>query len=232
MNRNESGRSTLEILSILAIAILLTIGAFAGYSKAVVRYKANKVINQVATLSDNIRRQFSQEISYEKLSNQTLIEQHSILPNDVTYDTQTQHIYNPFKGLILVTSGQIGYGVSGIKNDKKAFLIKYTGLPHEACATIAAYDWNAEPSSGLIGLRVNGKNTQTDNQSETLTDITGTDGLEFQENSIACTGVAATAGLVTACVGGITGIPLPINQANMACNCDSDNKCSITWKYY
>ena len=233
MDKNETGRSTLEILSILAIAILLTLGAFAGYSKAVVRYKANLVIDQVLALSDNIRRYYAEQTSYAELNNQTLIEKKSVLPNDVVVDTENQQIRNPFNGLISVAAGQIGYSVSGIKNDQKAFLIKYAGLPREACVTLATYDWNAGPSSGLIGLRVSGKQTEkgADNTAE-LADITGADGLEFQENGIACTGAQATAGSVTACVGGITGVPLPMAQANIACNCDSANDCAIVWKYY
>ena len=54
MDKNETGRSTLEILSILAIAILLTLGAFAGYSKAVMRYKANQVIEQANAQAQQI----------------------------------------------------------------------------------------------------------------------------------------------------------------------------------
>lgn len=233
MDKNETGRSTLEILSILAIAILLTLGAFAGYSKAVVRYKANQVIDQVLALSDNIRTHYAEQTSYAELSNQSLIEQKSVLPKDVTVDAEKQQIYNPFSGQIFVAAGQIGYGVSGIKNDQKAFLIKYTGLPREACVTISTYDWNAGPSSGLIGLRVSGKLTEQDSaNTDELTDIIGSDGLEFQENGIACAGAQATAGSVTACVGGITGVPLAMTQANIACNCDSANDCAIVWKYY
>ena len=233
MDKNETGRSTLEILSILAIAILLTLGAFAGYSKAVVRYKANLVIDQVLALSDNIRRDYAEQTSYAELNNQALIEKKSILPKDVTVDAESQQIRNPFNGLISVAAGQIGYSVSGIKNDQKAFLIKYTGLPREACVTLATYDWNGDQSLGLIGLRVSGKSgEQDDAQADTLTDIVGADGLEFQENGVACAGAQATAGSVTACVGGITGVPLPMAQANVACNCDSANDCAIVWKYY
>ena len=233
MDKNETGRSTLEILSILAIAILLTLGAFAGYSKAVVRYKANQVIDQVLSLSDNIRRHYAEQTSYAELNNQALIEQKSLLPTDITIDTENQQIRNPFNGQITVAAGQIGYSVSGIKNDQKAFLIKYAGLPREACVTVATYDWNAGPSSGLIGLRVSGKPTEQDSaNADELTDIIGSDGLEFQENGIACTGAQATAGSVTACVGGITGVPLPMAQANVACNCDSANDCAIVWTYY
>ena len=132
MDKNETGRSTLEILSILAIAILLTLGAFAGYSKAVMRYKANQVIDQVLALSDNIRRHYAEQTSYAELNNQVLIEQKSLLPTDVSADSESQQIRNPFNGQITVAAGQIGYSVSGIRNDQKAFLIKYTGLPREA----------------------------------------------------------------------------------------------------
>jgi len=44
--KNESGRSMVEMLGVLAIVGVLTVGAIAGYSTAVTNYKANEVITE------------------------------------------------------------------------------------------------------------------------------------------------------------------------------------------
>lgn len=233
MNKNENGRSALEILSILAIAAFLTLGAVAGFSKAIKRYKAGKIIDQVSVLSDNIRNFYAQKISYEEATTAAVMENAGLRPQDLKVDGAKNMLKNPFGGKVLVTSGQIGYGISGIKNDKKAFLIKYTGLPREACVTLASYDWNSQVSSGLMGLQIIGKTTEEPKEgSEEIEDIIGPDGIEFQDNGIACTGVSASAGNAVACIGGINGVPLTPAQAGTACNCSAKKGCSIVWKYY
>ena len=47
----ESGRSMVEMLGVLAIIGVLSIGGIAGYTMAMNRYKANEVINAAAMLS-------------------------------------------------------------------------------------------------------------------------------------------------------------------------------------
>ena len=47
----ESGRSMVEMLGVLAIIGVLSIGGIAGYTMAMERYKANEVINAAAMLS-------------------------------------------------------------------------------------------------------------------------------------------------------------------------------------
>ena len=45
MVKIESGRSMVEMLGVLAIIAILSIGAIAGYNMALNRYKANEIIN-------------------------------------------------------------------------------------------------------------------------------------------------------------------------------------------
>ena len=61
MTKLESGRSMVEMLGVLAIIGVLSIGGIAGYTMAMNRYKANEVINAAAMLS--IANQSSQSES-------------------------------------------------------------------------------------------------------------------------------------------------------------------------
>ena len=50
-NTNESGRSMVEMLGVLAIIGVLSIGGIAGYTLAMNRYRANEILNAAAMVS-------------------------------------------------------------------------------------------------------------------------------------------------------------------------------------
>ena len=47
MNTNESGRSMVEMLGVLAIIGVLSIGGIAGYTQAMKKYRVNEAVNAV-----------------------------------------------------------------------------------------------------------------------------------------------------------------------------------------
>ena len=51
LNTNESGRSMVEMLGVLAIIGVLSIGGIAGYTQAMRRYRANEVLNAISMLA-------------------------------------------------------------------------------------------------------------------------------------------------------------------------------------
>ena len=51
----QSGRSMIEMLGVLAIIGVLSVGGIAGYSKAMNKFKTNKVADNVAMIVTNIR---------------------------------------------------------------------------------------------------------------------------------------------------------------------------------
>ena len=60
LNRIEqSGRSMVEMLGVLAIIGVLSVGGIAGYSKAMTKFKINKSMDQISMLVANIRTLFS-----------------------------------------------------------------------------------------------------------------------------------------------------------------------------
>ena len=54
-NSNQSGRSMIEMLGVLAIVGVLSVGGIAGYSKAMTKFKINKTADQISQIVTNIR---------------------------------------------------------------------------------------------------------------------------------------------------------------------------------
>ena len=56
--KNQYGRSMIEMLGVLAIIGVLSVGGIAGYSKAMHRYRINKAIEQITLIAGNMRAFF------------------------------------------------------------------------------------------------------------------------------------------------------------------------------
>ena len=52
--KSENGRSMVEMLGVLAIIGVLSVGAIAGYSKAMMKYKLNKHAEAINLLINNV----------------------------------------------------------------------------------------------------------------------------------------------------------------------------------
>ena len=63
----QIGRSMIEMLGVLAIIGVLSVGGIAGYSKAMMKYRVNKTIDQITTLSTNITTLFGNQNDFEHL---------------------------------------------------------------------------------------------------------------------------------------------------------------------
>ena len=58
---NQSGRSMIEMLGVLAIIGVLSVGGIAGYSKAMTKYRINKTIDQITQISQNVRMLYGRQ---------------------------------------------------------------------------------------------------------------------------------------------------------------------------
>ena len=151
---NEQGRSMVEMLGVLAIIGVLSVGGIAGYSKAMNKYKINKTTDQVSMLVANIRTLFSTQGNYDGLGNGQAVK-FGIVPNDM-YDsksatstnlTSSFSITNAFGGAVFIRPATLSEN-----NDKGAFIIEYNKLSTEACVTIVTGDWGSGQGSGLVGI--------------------------------------------------------------------------------
>jgi len=60
----QSGRSMIEMLGVLAIIGVLSVGGIAGYSKAMHKYRVNKTIEQITLIAGNVRAFFGPQKNY------------------------------------------------------------------------------------------------------------------------------------------------------------------------
>ena len=145
IHTQESGRSMVEMLGVLAIIGVLSVGGIAGYSQAMAKFKITKTIDQVQTLITNMRTLYSGSRKYTAI---TAKQAYSLgILTDETYADSAG--LNPY-------GGAINFDVGG---DNRTFSIEYTKLTPEGCVRLASADWGADQSSGLKTITVSNGTT-------------------------------------------------------------------------
>ena len=133
---------------------MLSVGGIAGYSKAMSKYRVNKTIDQVSHIAANTRILFSSQKNYSKISEDVIISAklfpQEMVTSTTSGDTTTHTFNNPFAGTVTMTPATRFSGT-----DNKAFVVKYEGIPQEACIDIATIDWGTGSGGGLVALGVN-----------------------------------------------------------------------------
>ena len=241
---NETGRSMIEMLGVLAIIGVLSVGGIAGYSKAMNKFKTNKVADNVSMLVANIKTLYAQQKTYDGLTNQTAVDM-GVVPDELG---TTSDLTNAFNGKVYINTAD-----STTDKDNKAFNIVFDGLSREACITLATNDWGSGYSSGLIAIAAQGTSignkvlsdkigctggtsvnfkTESSNSSNTeKTKTSSSDAVSSMADSETSTSTKTAA--ATACPGGSSlAVPMSVTAAASACACNSGNTCAIAWKYY
>ncbi len=177
---NESGRSMVEMLGVLAIIGVLSVGGIAGYSMAMSKFKVTKTIDQVQTIITNMRTLYASQRTYTALTASSAYNMGVL--TDETYDGSKG--LNPY-------GGEITFGTSG----NRQFTIKYDKLTAEACLKLATADWGADASSGLVSIGVGGNNAVSKTYQ-----WTGADKLPPELTSAATACAGATPGANTSVV--------------------------------
>ena len=147
----QCGRSMIEMLGVLAIVGVLSVGGIAGYSKAMEKFKINKTADQISQIVTNIRTLYAQQTTYDGLNTATAI-QMGVTPDEMGTGTT---LTNPFAGNVEIYEAHKRMQ-SEIPDTYNAFYILYSGLPKEACVTLSTMDWGNTSSSGLLGLCLSG----------------------------------------------------------------------------
>ena len=208
----QCGRSMIEMLGVLAIIGVLSVGGIAGYSKAMEQFKINKLTQHIAIIVTNVRTLFMNQGNYGGLNNSTANNM-GIYPDDGK--TDGYYYLNPFGGGSWLFSSD--YKDVG---DDKSFIFSTWMLPKKACVELATKDWGSESSSGLIGVAIGFGNISSSGDNYPL--------------PVKCTGEGMTTTTSSrsdayyACSG-----KLPISPAKAAqyCSCGDDNNCFILFKY-
>ena len=225
-NLNQNGRSMIEMLGVLAIIGVLSVGGIAGYSKAMMKFKTNKTIDQIAMTVTNIRTLYAQQKDYDITTSQA----YKMGVTDDAMGTGAT-LGNAFSGW-----AEIAPAKSGVQGETTgAFVVTFGGLPREACVAIATNDWGSGYSSGLLGI---GAGAASDKKADTH--VVGDIPCDVNGDSVASptnikdgeASVTYTALKKYSCAVGKVSAAFSVADAAAGCACENGNYCYVTFKYY
>lgn len=138
----QFGRSMIEMLGVLAIVGVLSVGGITGYSTAMNKYKNNKIMNHTYSIISNIHNLKMKKGNVKGLTTETAIKL-KVVPEDlVNSDNKTlKHAYN----------GAIEIDVKEEDGKKpRNYLVTLKSLPKQACIDLASKDWGAKKTAIIV----------------------------------------------------------------------------------
>ncbi len=155
IKNNQNGRSMIEMLGVLAIIGVLSVGGIAGYSKAMMKYRINKTIEQITLIASNVRAFWGPQKNYDGVGcyctgyeciGATLNDgcpihkKAKIFPDEmlIIEDDKIKGIISPFS-----SSGSNGIRLTDKSSAEtnKAFAIFYTIPDDDVCIELLSQDW-------------------------------------------------------------------------------------------
>ena len=124
---NQVGRSMVEMLGVLAIIGVLSVGGIAAYSKAMEKYNFNKLRDQFFQIVHNITTAASSGHNVTQLANNNVIDTLNILPQEMGKAADCRHALG---GGCLLTGG----------GDGTIFTVRFKDLETKPCAELATLD--------------------------------------------------------------------------------------------
>ena len=214
-NTEQIGRSMIEMLGVLAIIGVLSVGGIAGYSKAMERYRVNETINQISHIVQNTRDLFKSqpnlysELSFSNSSYMSNTDNASRILDEKAKIFPTSLVKNDYKNLF---GGKVQLRADGrfSNHDGKAFVLAFFSIPQEACIELATRDWQS--GLGLVAMRITGTGTAAKSLGSSYS---GNCTTQYQQgSSIVCA----------------QDMPVSIDYAVVSCDNEKSNY--IGWKFY
>mgnify|MGYP002672999934 CR=1 FL=1 len=131
---NMAGRSMIEMLGVLAIIGVLSVGGIAAFSQMLERYKITQTYEQINAIAAKLSAVGSEAASYDGLSNKAAIK-FGAIPKEAIVNANTGKLENLFHGDIIIMPSNMSY------------IIFYRGLPRDACIYLATQDWGTKSST-------------------------------------------------------------------------------------
>ena len=131
LNEFSLGRSMIEMLGVLAIIGVLSVGGIAGYSKAMIKFKTNTLLQQISTIISNTQILYAQQKDHEGLDSETAIQMGIIPAELISSDGKT-----------LVDSFGDELDLTDWGNDSWIGFVLYMSTK-EKCLAVSNADWNA-----------------------------------------------------------------------------------------
>ena len=198
----QCGRSMIEMLGVLAIVGVLSVGGIAGYSKAMEQFKINKMMSGISHIITNIRTLYASQSLYNGWTEDYI--KAGVVPEE--FETNTYYVFNVWGGDSWIFPS----------NEGKSIVFSTRSLPKEACIKIATQDWGSSSTSGFSGIII-GKGYYS-YSNELMTDNCGT-GTARSGNG---------GDIYYACP---PNTPISVATAAQYCNCQDDNECMVALQF-
>ena len=165
MNKTQQGRSMIEMLGVLAIVGVLSVGGIMAYNMAMNKFKTNKQMDQIQLIMTNVKTLFASNSNYKGLNNGVLVAlgvlqaHNQSEANTLSSGGGQVDVDNAFGGQIYVhsnegavTAGSKG-GTLGAALAYGSYTIAIDRIPRSACAVLLNNDWGGA-DSGLLDVTV------------------------------------------------------------------------------
>ena len=134
---NDSGRSMVEIVGVLAVMGLITAGAFVLITSSMASQKRNRAADDFANIVQNIRGLFAEADNVSNLP--TSVSEGTSLLNALHISSKTPFGGNTTYSVVKGTEEHNGGSYTFQADDY--FIIKLTGLDDEDCWALVARSW-------------------------------------------------------------------------------------------
>ena len=166
--QTQNGRSMIEMLGVLAIIGVLTVGGFALISKMSNAHRANEVIDEIGVLANKTRTVFHE-----------FVEDHTADDGTITSNPMTMYVYkarafpegldcaNKKNGecamdnsdessFALSDKNDVKFEIQQRRSNKKVdyFVLKISQLTDDLCMAVAQSTWGSPSINGYVGICV------------------------------------------------------------------------------
>ena len=147
LNEFFLGRSMIEMLGVLAIIGVLSVGGIAGYSKAMEKIHVNKIVNMISDISATIRTAYISQKAYDVFDGGLIgadnqIQDMGLLPPEYIFELEGEKRIGLSSPLTIINP----FGV-----DDTAFSAFSIGVlvPQNLCVPLLTYDWRNADMKGI-----------------------------------------------------------------------------------
>ncbi len=200
-NKQQLGKSMVEMLGVLFIVGILSVGGIAGYIKASHQLRINKLKDDISHLVANTRTLFFTQENYKDLDTFSLIKT-GIIPGHMIGANGT--LVNRSNGSIYIKSAKSAL------NEHGAFIVIFNGLSAPMCISLISDTWGSDIQTGFIGITIKGDGDLTIETSNLTEAQFATQNKTFNAIDMP---------------------KINISKAHELCNCGYSDTCAIAWKY-
>ena len=162
----QNGRSMIEMLGVLSIIGILTVGGFSLVSKAVTENKINNVIDEISALAQHTRVVF-REFVYKCRENSSGTEKKCATGTDMTESLKKASAYpdvleyttcSDSDKKCFIDNEELEMSVSFLVEDEvEYYVLKIAGpnkgvIPEDICMAIANGNWGTPATNGFSGI--------------------------------------------------------------------------------